>query len=213
MKKLSKVVALLLVLAMAFSLCACGNSAKKLYGTWSTDIDLTEALAEEMGDDFADFDAEFGITLYMDFNEDGTVKAYIDEDEFAADMDVWMQELVAFAVEMMYAEFENQGVDRESADALLEEQFGMPLDQYMLEMMQDSMDIESMASEMESNGVFEAKGNKLYIAEDEIDKNTYDIFTVEGDTLTIDMAEGAETSDMFDDLEGIDYPFTFTKVQ
>ncbi len=213
MKKTSKLVALLLVLAMVLSLTACGNPAKNLYGTWSSEFDLSEALAQEMGDEFADFDAPFAFTIYFDFNEDGTCKMYVDQDEFSADMTTWIDELVAYAVDMMYDTFEQQGVDKDTADSLLQEQFGMSIDEYMKSMIAESIDLESMAADFETTGVYEVKGNKLYIAEDEIDKNSYDIFSIEGDVLTIDMAEGAEASDVFSDIEGINYPFTFTRVQ
>lgn len=213
MKKTSKLVALLLVFAMVLSMTACGNAAKNLYGTWSMEYDLTEALAQELGDEFADFDAPFAFTIYMDFNEDGTCKMYMDQDEFSADMTAWIDELVVYTVDMLYATFEEQGIDKATADSVLGEQFGMAVEEYMKTEIEESMDLESMVDDFEKTGVYEVKGNKLYIAEDQIDKNSYDIFSVEGDVLTIDVAEGAEDSDVFSDIEGIDYPFTFTRVQ
>lgn len=213
MRKINKLVALILVFAMALSLCACGNGAKKLYGTWSSDFNLTDTLAKEMGEEFAGFDEELILKVYVDFNEDGTWKMYVDSDEFSESMGVWMDALVDFSVELMYSMLEEQGVDQATADDMLEQQFGMPISEYMSAMMAESLDVESMADEMEDSGVYEAKGNKLYMEEEEIDKNAYDIFTVKDGVLTIDKAEGAETGDGFDAIDGFDYPFTFTKVQ
>lgn len=215
MKKASKLVALVLVLVMAMSLIACGGdkSAEKLYGTWSSEFDLSDEMSKQLGSDFADFDGQLKFKLYFDFNEDGTCKMYIDKDEFSTDMNAWIDSVLEYAVNMMYDQLAEQGIDKATADEVLEQQFGMPIDQYMGDMVRSSIDIDSMAAEMETTGVWEAKGNKLYMDEKEVQKNAYDIFKVEGDVLTIDLADGADASDVFGGIEGMDYPFTFNRVK
>ena len=215
MKKVSKLVALVLVFVMAMSLIACGGSksAEKLYGTWSSEFDLTGEMLKQLGSDFADFEGELKFTIYFDFNEDGTCKLYADKDELSTDMNAWIDSVLEYAINKMYEQFEAQGIDKETADAAIEKQFGMPIDQYMGDLVRGSIDIDSMAAEMETTGVWEAKGDKLYMDEKEIQKNAYDIFKVEGDVLTIDAAEGADASDVFSGIEGMDYPFTFNRVK
>ncbi len=60
MKRISKIVTMLLACIMLFSLVGCGKSdtGKALYGTWSMDVDLSQELNRQMGDDFAGFDGK-----------------------------------------------------------------------------------------------------------------------------------------------------------
>ena len=81
----------------------------------------------------------------------------------------------------------------------------------MQEAYSSELDAESLVSDMYTNGVYEAKGDKLFMDEEEISPNVYDVFKIEGDTLTVDIPEGAEM-DPDEMVEGIDYPLTFTRV-
>ena len=51
MKVMKKAAALLLVLAMVFSLCACGKS--ELVGTWEGRVDMTELALSEVDEAMA----------------------------------------------------------------------------------------------------------------------------------------------------------------
>ncbi len=44
----------------------------------------------------------------------------------------------------------------------------------------------------------------------EVSSNVYDLFTVEGDKLTIDAAGDVDSEEI---IEGFDYPYVFNKVQ
>lgn len=79
MKKLKKISALLLVFVLVLAFAACGKSDMSAVGTWSVKMDLSAAMKEELGSEFSDFDAPFSFTVYLDFNEDGSYKMYVDE--------------------------------------------------------------------------------------------------------------------------------------
>lgn len=211
MKKGKRILALAMVMVLALSLCGCGNTAKKLYGTWETSFDLSGIIEGEMGEDFEGFHEEFEITLLMDFNEDGTFKMYADEEKLTDTLDTYLESLASFGADMMYEQMEEADMSREQVDEYVEEQFGMSVEEYMLDELKSSIDADDLISEVETEGVYEAKGKKLYMDEYEISPNAYDIFSVEGDTLTIDAAteEIAEDQELID---GFSYPYVFTKV-
>lgn len=209
MKRASKVVAMLMVLIMTLSLSACGNSGKSLVGTWSISCDLNEMMIEEMGDDYADFESSFVITLKFDFNEDGTFKMYADREELKASLDSWLNDFISYSVEMTYAIFEEQGIDRETADELIVEQYGASLEDTLRQQIEGSLDADQLADSVDTDGVYETKGNKLYMSDNgKIDETKYDIFSVSGDTLKLELPEGAVQEEV---IPGLEYPLSLTK--
>lgn len=210
MKKVSKLMAMLLVLAMTLSLCGCGDLAKKLYGTWGMKYDMADMIAQEMGEDFADFESSLKMTLLFDFNEDGTFKMYVKEEEFVESLDGWQKDFITYSMDVMYDMFAEQGVEKEEADSLIESQYGYTMEEYMLELLATAIDGEAMVAEMETNGTFELKGDKLYMAEEgqEMDISKWDVITIEGDTLTMNAPEGVEEEEL---LPGLEYPFVLTR--
>ena len=110
----------------------------------------------------------------------------------------------------MYQEFEDSGYSRDEIDSMFSEQYGMGIEEYMLSELQSSVNINDLVGDIETTGVYEAKGNKLYMDEVEVSSNVYDLFTVEGDKLTIDAAGDVDSEEI---IEGFDYPYVFNKVQ
>lgn len=211
MKKMRKILSLVMIMVLALSLAGCGsNTAEQLYGTWATTFDLSGMIESELGSDFEGFHEEFDITLMMDFNEDGTFKMYADEAALTDTFNTYIESLASFGAEMMYTEFENEGYTRDEIDSVFAEQYGMGIEEYMLSELQASVNIEDLVGDIETTGVYEAKGNKLYMGEVAVSSNVYDLFTVEGDTLTIDAAGDVDSEEI---IEGFDYPYVFNKVQ
>lgn len=212
MKKFSKLVAVLMVLTMVFSLCGCGNSAKKLYGSWGLECDFSDLLAEEMGEEYADFSCALPMTILFDFNEDGSFHMSVDKDSFSGSLDKWFAEFISYNVDLLYAEFEKQGVDRATADEQVQTQFGSSMEEYMTQLIEESVDVDSMADEMTVDGKFEVKGNKLYIAETGEDTNSVvgNPYKVTADTLTIEMAAEEEGEEI---IPGMEYPLALNKIQ
>ena len=206
LKKGKRILALLLIMALAVSLCGCGNTAKKLYGTWETTVDCSSAIEEEMEGEYEDFHQSFEIRMLLEFKEDGTYSMYADEEAAKETFENWINTFVSYSVEVLYDEFEESGMSREDVDTVIQEQYGCSMEEYMLDEIHSELDLDDYVSDMKSDGVFKAKGDKLYLDED-----GYDIFKVENDTLTIDIPEGAEIEES-EMIEGIDYPLVFTKV-
>lgn len=215
MKKLSKLLALIMVMTLAFSLVGCGDTSDQVLGTWELSYDLSSelsaALLERAGDDYADFNAELMINMRLQFNDDGTYRMYWEEESTKANYEQWLNELVDYDTDMLYTTYEGQGFSREEVDEQAQEQYGCSLRDYVMEQRQDAFDIDAFIASGDSNGVYKAKGNKLYMGETETSPNTYELFTVEGDTLTLDAAteEIAEQSSL---NPGFEYPIVFKKV-
>ena len=215
MKKLTKLTVLLLALVMVLSLCACGgkdDAGKALIGTWALDCDLSDAMADELGSDYADFSAPLELTLLFDFNEDGTYKMYIDKSTFSGSFDSWVNAFIDYNVDMMYDMLTEQGLSKEEADAAILESFGMSLEEYFLDAFASELNADDMADEMESTGTYQTKGDKLYLAEgsDSIDESYYDIFKVDGTKLTLELPDGVDESEG-EIIPGLSYPLVLQK--
>lgn len=215
MKKVSKLLVVLLALVMALSICGCGgsDSGKELVGTWSLEYDMANLLAGEMGDEFEGFSAPLEMSICFEFKEDKTFTMYGEPESFKANYSAWLDEFLAFATEAMYTEFANQGLDdKAAADAAFEEAYGTSISDYLRQTFEAEVDVDSLLDEMTTTGKYDTKGDKLYMAEEgtEIDKNAYDVFTISGDTLKLELPSGADPS-QGEILPGLEYPLEFKK--
>ena len=209
MKKIKKLLAVVMIMVLAMSLCGCGNTAKKLYGSWEMTVDFSKEIESELNE--PEFHAPLDVTLVVQFNEDGTFEMYADEASTTESLNGWLEAFVDFTVEQTYVEYEEMGMSREEVDQAMMDQYGMGMKEMMDEAMADSISVEDVVAELQTSGVWEAKGDKLYMDEVEVAADTYDNFTVEGDTLTLTIPEGAEV-DAADMMEGMEYPLVFTRV-
>lgn len=216
MKKVSKMLVVVLALVMALTICGCGgsDSGKDLVGTWSLEYDLADLLAGEMGEDFEGFNAPLAMSICFEFKEDKTFRMYGEEESFKTNYNAWLDEFLAFATEMMYTEFSDQGLDKAAADAAFEETYGNNIEDYLRQTFESEVNVDSLLEEMGTSGKYDTSGNKLYMAEEgtEIDKNAYDVFTVSGDTLKLELPSGADPS-QGEILPGLAYPLELKKAQ
>lgn len=214
MKKASKVLVVLLTLVMVLSICGCGgsDSGKELIGTWSLDYDLADLLAGEMGEEYADFNSPLIMSICFEFKEDKTFTMYGEPDSFKANFNTWLDEFLAFSTNMMYDMFAEQDLSQEEADAAFQETYGSSIEDYLRQTFEAELDVDSLLAEMTTNGKYDTSGDKLYMAEngEEIDKNAYDVFTVSGDTLKLELPSGADQSQA-EILPGLEYPLEFKK--
>lgn len=209
MKKISKLMSMLLVLVLSLSLCGCGDKSKEVQGTWGYNFDMGDAIASDMGSDYDDFESVLEIRLMFDFNEDGTFKMCVHEDSFIENFNNWVADFADFNVEATYATFTEMGIEKEDADAIMEEQFGGPMKDYLIATVSEQIDPYDLISDMELHGVYEVKGNKFYMNEgSEIDKNQYDLYEISGNTLTFNLPEGAVAEGL---VPGMEYPMVLTK--
>ncbi len=106
------------------------------------------------------------------------------------------------------------GLSKKDADDLVQELYGMTMEEYMKESMMAEMDVEDLIEETlesaETNGIFRVEEDRLYIGEKEINENQYDLFHFEEDKLIIEQVNGAEGAEF---LPGITYPFELIREQ
>ena len=215
MKKGSKLLAILLTLVLVLSVCGCGGSdesGKQLIGTWSLDYDLADLLAGEM-EGFEDFSTPLVMTICFEFTEDGKFTMFGEEESFKANFDTWVDEFVTFGTDMMYQEFENSyNLTKEEADTQFMEQNGSSISDYLRDTFLAEVDVDALLQDMTITGTYETSGNKLYMAQDgeSIDKNAYDVFTIDGSNLKLELPSGVDASEG-EILPGLSYPLEFTK--
>lgn len=209
MKKIKKLLAVVMIMVLAMSLCGCGNTAKQLYGSWEMTVDFSKEIESELNE--PEFHEELNVKLIVQYNEDGTFEMYADEAYTTDSLNNWLNAFVDYTVEQTYLDYEEMGMSREEVDQAMMDQYGMSMKEMMDEAMADSISVEDVVADLQTSGVWEAKGDKLYMDEYEVSANTYDNFTVDGDTLTITLPEGAEV-DEADMMEGLEYPLVFTRV-
>ena len=72
--------------------------------------------------------------------------------------------------------------------------------------------MDALLQDMTITGTYETSGNKLYMAQDgeSIDKNAYDVFTIDGSNLKLELPSGVDASEG-EILPGLSYPLEFTK--
>ena len=151
MKMKKSILALLLALVLVLSLTACGEKLeKKVVGTWSTDLDMTEVFSAsfgELGMDPSSLPSEkISVSLLVTFNEDKTctLTAEVVVESFNA----YMVSLTEAMVEMMYQIGESSGLDRETFDEAFASQYNMSVKEYV-DTMLGSIDAEQLLDDME----------------------------------------------------------------
>lgn len=239
MKKFRSLIALLLAAVML--LCFAGCSAKEIFpnaepvaeetdndkavGTWVCAMDMTEMMNNELTAQFAQMgfndlelpEEKLNVYIAFDFEDDKTFVLYVDEDKTIDSMKVYIDSMMDSLVEWMYAMFEDMGITREQADAAIQSQYGMGIEEYLDSQMAAAMDPEVLAegfADIENlEGCYNFDDGKLYIADTEeelAETEEYATYTLDGDTLTID--EG-NTNDAFAEFAslGIKLPLVFER--
>lgn len=211
MKMTKRIFSLICIMSMIISLCGCGNQAQKLYGTWSTSIDVSTALEQQLGADFEGFHMSFELTMLVDFNEDGTYKIYVDEDKTRESLNAYCSEVINFAIDSFYEKMSELGLGKAQADEAVMRMYNKDITDYISEAITGNIDISEIISSASVTGVYKVKKDKLYMDPAEIKSNVYGLFKVEEGILTINAPsdEAAESANL---IEGMNYPFVFTKV-
>lgn len=196
MKK--KLLLILLTVFMAFALAACGSEKDdkggkaSINGIWTLEYDGSEQVSAELGGD-----ATFVFNIIMEFNSDNTMRMYADVDSLKNAM----SNLTPFMVQIMYEQLEAElGYDKETADKFVQEKSGMTIQEFCETQLIDLMDFDDLTEEFNVTGTYKVKGDKLYLADDDGVFDDYVIFSVDGDTLTLNDPSGA------DEIEGLKLP-------
>lgn len=192
MKIWKKSLAVLLILVLAISLCACGASEEdKLVGTWKCEYDMTDfankSVAEGLGEDL-EIDAEMVFPMTLTMNEDRSCTLEVDGDAFIASFQGYLEGVMDVLVDALC---ENAGMTREEMDAVMQEQYGMSAADYCKEMFGSMFSDEEAMAEMKeqmkeasSSGTYSVKDGKLVITDEDGEAEEC-AYTLEGDTLTL----------------------------
>lgn len=187
------------------------SNISKLYGTWESTIDLSTFIEAGLDSDFNGFHEDLYIKWLIDFNEDGTFKMYTDEEVLTDSFNNYIESLAAFGAEVLYQKFSGNGYSRKQINSAFRQEYGMGIEEYILNEFQKSIDIEELVDAMETTGVYEVKGDRLYMNRFAVTSSSaYNLFSVDGDVLTIDSASDATSIDLFEDLG---YPYEFNRIK
>ncbi len=230
MKTIKSVLAIVLAFAMIFCFAGCAKEKElpqaALTGKWTSEIDLTDALGQELAGEFDSMgmegfdmgDAELLLYMVMEFEEDGSCYLYLDEEATAESMKGYFEVMIDAMVEWMYKTLEDQaGMSREEIDELYENQLGMSIEEYMDSSMDDYLNgdaiMESFEDVESQEGFYKLEGDKLYITEDKEDlADCEDYVTCNYSATTMTIDTGSDAS-VFEDLAelGVELPLTFER--
>ena len=196
MKRIASLALVLVMIVALFAGCAASaTDQEKLVGTWKGEMDMTEALKGELGDELEGFEmSDFKVTVVFNFTEEGTYTMSLDE----ASVQQAMDGLIA-------------GMTLEDLLAAS----GMSMED-MMKMIKEELEGQDLVGEMvedaKAEGKYQAKDGKLHLSEgkdEDIDEAVYDTYTLEGDVLTLTATYGAdeEEADMMKSV----YPIILKK--
>ena len=171
---MKRVITVLLAVLLVLSLAACGSGVetKKLAGTWTCTIDVTDrmnAAAEQaLGLSAADGAAKMPLQLVLTVTEDGAYTLRYDSDAARTALDAYAAALHPAAVESVYAAAEEQGLSREEYDAAMEKA-GITMDD-MVAAIFAGVDEEELLSLLTGRsaaltGYCRAESGQLYLAD------------------------------------------------
>lgn len=137
---MKKILSLLIVLLMVFSLAACGDKGSgndtgvamtqdKLKGTWTVDLDMNKFMmatgqASMVGDLNAEYLKDFAtdakLTMYLVFDGNDTMQPMIHADGYVQTTKEFLEDIFEYLKGgVIYDLMEAQGTDRETFDAYL----------------------------------------------------------------------------------------------
>ena len=153
-------------------------ATKDLHGTWELEVELT---GDMMG--IPDFPAGATIQLQLIFSNAGEI------DISAGVGDSFMDAMKQYTVDSIYAEFEMQGMDRETADAAFAEVYDMTIVEYVDEELA-AIDLNEMFTAMfgaiDMGGVYYVEDGVIYAGDDWEDDMEGESFTLDGDSLILE---------------------------
>lgn len=216
MKKTKKILSLILLVVLAMSLVGCGkkDTSDQLIGTWALTFNYAPLIEEDLvslDSMYLDFHEKFDITTKLTFNADGTFSWVVDEEALSATWDTYVKSLAQFDADYVYDQYEAEGYTTQDAEDYFQEQYGMSVyDAVYEDWLNNFYTLEDISGGFSISGVYEARGDEVHMDEREVQDNVFDVFTVVGDTLTLNPPPGAE--DESSGIEGFDYPYVFTRV-
>lgn len=157
------------------------ETAAHLFGTWKAKVDLMNFISESN----IELEETFYIDFLIIFSDNGTftLEATVDEPKLRDFM-------YQFALEMVYASFEEEGMTRAEADAMFKGMMGMTIPQYVEEQLKgvELSDL-LMGLPKKLTMVYYVEDGQLYASESWNVPPEPAPFTVEGNQFTISDGE------------------------
>lgn len=216
MKKVYTVIAALMLIS-AMASCSgveSGKASSQITGTWKYTIDITDDF-DQMSMDLigSPTDATVEMVFVLKLNEDGTYTLNVDRDALKTSLQTYIDALIPVAVEMIYQQLEDQGMNRADIDEAMAAE-GVTVEEYVQQMMDASIDVDQMmdglADENES-GYYRAAKGKLYLSDkaDTFSDDSCAEYTLSGGTMQW-TGGSYELFDNLDDLH-VELPVQWVK--
>lgn len=193
-----------------------------IIGQWVYQIDVSNAIAEELestlDDDGLTISNKLYINLIFEFTKKGAFVVSMEADEDS--VEDYQEALIEATIDYIYELAEEQGMSKSDFDALMEEQ-DTTVEEYVEELILEAMEgaLEIWNTEI-LEGVYELNEKKgcIYVGEDEdeLDEKTeYIKYSFKKGDLKI-TAIGSDGEDLDDPLEleqfGVEFPMVFEKM-
>lgn len=177
------------------------ESVSELTGTWCMEMDVASIVQAELGPDYTGFAGSMPIKVFIDFSENGTYHLYVDQEQMQESFSSYLEEFMTYnmgSIEDVYDAFAEQGISKEEADAMVKEQYGCSMEEYLQLMkteagLTENADFAAMLSEgaglWEENGYYMVDGNQIYMGVYGTEEGKYNTYTISGNTLTMEVQE------------------------
>lgn len=153
---------------------------KDIQGTWTCTFPITE---EAVGDKEEPITLDW--TMKLTFGNSGALSVRF----VIADEKAFMDGMLAYTMEDMYADFEAKGYTREEADAAMEALYDMSVEEYVRQQLNDA-DLPALVKMIfgsyDADVVYYVEDGKLYIGDDWDSEMSPSEFTLENGELYID---------------------------
>lgn len=228
---MKKLLSLIMALGLTLSLIGCGSKGPEILGTYDTKFDIKDMLVEQvdsqMGLDVSlgDYVESFDVAVVYEFKEDGTYSQNIDMDAFEASFENLKAALVPYMENVFVSAFRDQIVavdptaviesveDIESFlgmtfDEIMIQSVGMDFESFVNVVMDESMPLDDLQNDAQSEGKYKAEGGKLYMSESldtDINESAYEVYTIKGNVVTVTEGVNIESNDI------VSYPFELIK--
>ena len=209
MKKVSKVLALLMVAALMLAVTGCANEKDELLGVWKGRVELAEQLTEELGDQMGDLTVDsFEMALQIEFKEDDTYVISVDEE--ALEQSVY--DLQNYLVDGLLEYGKDNVLEKTGVEMTTEEllTFMRTTKESFMEQIPVAELVGEISDNLKVEGKFKVKDGKLYTSDDpnvETIEAAYENYTIEEGVLTLTEGSGTDPEDAFL------YPLVLEKVQ
>lgn len=193
MKKARKAISLALALLLAAALLTgCGgNEEEALIGSWTKDYDISQDILSGMDPSLAQYYDFSGtpahLALDLELSADGTYTMGVKQENLEKLLEnirpVIRDGTLAYAESILAA----TGLDMSAEEVF--QQSGSSLDELVEEILAEAKNsLSEMGDELSVSGKWKAKDGKLYTTEsmdEELDESSYELYELNGDTLTV----------------------------